>query len=137
MKRALLLLFAVSACASVGKRETASLVAAVERFETVAPSAKPGAADVVRSSPSSDAEVGDAKRACVEGVDATMEALALKSEVEKRLAELEHDAALPTDPQMQELPSKLDKSETLLKQGRGRMKECDTKVTALRVKYDL
>jgi len=137
MKRALFLCLALSACASVGKRETASLVAAVERFETVDPSAKRGAADSVRASPSSDAEVSDAKRVCVEAVDATIEALALKAEVETRLGELERDAAAPTDPAMQELPAKLDKSEALLRQGRDAMKACDAKVAALRMKYDL
>ena len=140
MKRAPLLLVVMTslvACASVGKREAASLVAAVERFESVEPSAKTGAADIVRSAPSSDAEVSDAKASCVDGVDHTLQALALKAEVETKLAELERDAAPAADPAMQALPAKLDQSEALLKQGRVAMKQCDSKVTALRMKYDL
>jgi hypothetical protein len=132
-----LVLSALAACASAGKRETALLGAAVERFETVDPSAKTGAADVVRSAPSSDAEVRDAKASCVEGVDDTLQALALKAEVENKLSEVERDAAPATDPAMQALPAKLDQSEALLKQGRDALKKCDTKVTALRMKYDL
>jgi hypothetical protein len=130
-------LTALAACASTGKREAASLVAAVERFESVDPSAKTGAADVLRGAPSSDPEVSDAKASCLDGVDHTLRALALKAEVEAKLAELEHDAAPASDPAMQALPAKLDQSEALLKEGRSKMKECDSKVTALRMKYDL
>jgi hypothetical protein len=139
MTRALVLvaLSMLAACASVGKRETASLVAAVERFESVDPTAKTGAGDVVRSAPSSDPEVNDAKASCVDGVDHTLRALALKAEVEQKVAELERDAAPAADPVMQALPAKLDESEALLKQGRAAMKVCDAKVTALRMKYDL
>lgn len=122
-------------CSNEAKRETASLSAAVERWQRAdGPQKAPAAADV-RAVVCSDAAVVDAKAACVGAIDATAKALDLKHDVEVGLDDLEQKRLAPDDPRARELPKKLDDAERLLIEGRAGMSACDAKLLALRMKH--
>jgi hypothetical protein len=125
---------ALAACTSATKREAAALADAVDRFRIAEDAQKPGAAAMIRAAACTDAAVCDVKTACVSAGDKTARALELKSEVEARLADLESKKLAPDDPAARALPLKLDESERLLREGRAAMHDCETKLSALRLK---
>jgi hypothetical protein len=126
-----------AACSAGAAREAGTLVAAVDRYRRLEGSAKEAQAKAVADAACSDAQVCDAKQACVAAIDSTMRALALKDEVTARLADLQSNRLAPTAPEAQALPDKLDEAERLLRAGRDRMAECEKKLTDLRAKYRL
>ena len=128
-------LFTFTACAPAAKRETASLAAAVERYQLSDVSSKSAAAADIRAALCDDPDVARAKGACVSAVDTTAKAMDLKREVETGLDDLEKKRVTADELRQRDLPKKLDDAERLLNDGRGAMKSCVDQVMALRLKY--
>ena len=123
---------ALPACTGSAKREAAALTEAVDRFSRSSSTAQ---AQAVDSLPCTDERVCEAKRVCMEALDPTARALALKDEVSQRLGDLEAARLAPDSAVAQELPGKLDEASRLLTEGHAKMRECDVKLTNLKVTY--
>jgi hypothetical protein len=121
------------ACAGGAKREASSLAAAVERYRRAESSAKGVQAQTVAGLACSDSRVCEAKRACVAAIDPTARALALKDEVARRVADIQDKRLSPDSPEARSLPGKLDEAETLLREGRAHMPECERKLADLAI----
>jgi Sec-independent protein translocase protein TatA len=126
----------VVGCGSA-KQEAASLVEAISRFRKAENGDKPQREQDIARVVCSDAEVCETKRLCEAATRPTAEALLLKAEVERGLADLEHGVLARTDDAAAALPQKLDDAERLLAEGHAAMPACDKKVLALRARYDL
>ena len=123
-------------CSGPGKREAAALTEAVDRFRAAnTDAARSAQAQALATFACSDAKVCDVKRTCVEAVEPTAMALALKNQVTVKLADLEAARLAPDSAEAQELPVKLDEATRLLREGHTKMDECDTKLTELRVTF--
>ena len=132
--RVVLLALGVSFGASCGggaKREASSLAAAVDRYRRADQTAKSVQAQGVASVACSDSRVCDAKRACVAAIDPTARAIALKDEVARRVVDIQEGRLSPDSPDARTLPGELDEAETLLREGRARMPECEKKLADL------
>ena len=114
------------------KHEAAALTDAVDRFSKVSSEAQ---AKVVDDLPCTDARVCEAKRVCMEALDPTARALALKDEVAAKLADIEAARLAPDAAVAEELPGKLDEATRLLHEGHSKMHECDAKLTDLKMTY--
>jgi hypothetical protein len=125
---------ALSACTGSAKREAAALTEAVDRFSRVSSAAQVQAVDAVACT---DERVCEAKRVCMEALDPTARALTLKDEVGRKLADLEAARLAPDSAVAAELPGKLDEASRLLREGHAKMKDCDAKLTDLRITYGL
>lgn len=121
------------ACSGSVKRETASLVAAVDRFERAEDTSKVAQVQAVAAVACSAAQVCDAKRACLSAIEPTAQALALKEEVAARIEDLQKKRLSQDSPEAQALPDKLDLASKLLKEGRAKMPACEKKLADLRV----
>jgi hypothetical protein len=129
-------LFVLFSCAEgTARREARSLVDTVERFRRAENDQKPAMAAVVSGVACTDAEVCAAKKACVEAIDPTARALALKDEVARALDDLAAKKLDPRDTRAQALPQKLDDAERLLNEGRAKMPACEQKIAELKVKH--
>ena len=125
-----------SGCAT-GKKESASLVAAVDRYRRAAMPAKGPLADAIAEAPCTDEEVCTAKLACVASAGPTVKGEALKTEVERALADLRAGKLTQEQAGQQGLPQKLEEASSLLAEGEGKLGRCDALTTALRLKYGL
>jgi hypothetical protein len=121
-----------AACSGSVKRETASLVAAMDLYERADGAAKQAQAQAVAGVACSVAQVCDAKRACLAAIGPTAQAFALKDEVSARVEDLQAKRLPPDSPEAQALPGKLDLATKLLNEGRARMPECEKKLADLR-----
>jgi hypothetical protein len=124
---------ALLACSGSIKRETASLVAAVDRYERADDASKGAQVQAIAAVACSSAQVCDAKRACLAAVAPTVRALALKEEVSARIEDLQSKRLAPDSPEAQALPGKLDLAAGLLKEGRAKMPACEKKLSDLRL----
>lgn len=125
----------VAACAGPAKREAGSLLVAVDRFQRADIASKAALAQAVEAVPCSDQGVCDAKRACLEAIEPTTQALALKDEVSARVDDLQAKRLAPDAPEAQSLPGKLDLATRLLGEGRSKMPSCEKKLADLRIAY--
>ena len=114
-----------AACHGGAKREATGLAAAIDRYRRADDASKPAQAQTVAGVPCSDPKVCDAKRACLAAIDPTSRALALKDEVARRVVDIQDKRLSPASPEAQALPGKLDQAETLLREGRTKMPECE------------
>jgi hypothetical protein len=121
------------ACSGSAKRETASLLAAMELYERADDASKGAQAQAVAGVACTATQVCDAKRACVAAITPTAQALALKDEVSARIDDLQTRRLAPDSPEAQALPAKLDLATKLLNEGRARMPECERKLAELRI----
>jgi len=126
---------ACCACANAGKREAASLVDAVDHFRRADDATKATLAPSVDGVGCSAADVCEAKRACAAAIDPTARALALKSEVELRYADIERGTLDAHSPEASALAVKLDEATRLLQEGRARMPDCERLLTDLKARY--
>jgi hypothetical protein len=126
----------LGACAS-GKKESASLVAAVDRYRRAEIGAKGPLADAIADAPCTDEAVCAAKLACVASAGPTVKGAALKAEVERALADLRSGKLTQDAAAQMGLPQKLDTASSLLSEGEGKLGRCDALITALRLKYAL
>jgi hypothetical protein len=126
----------LSGCAS-GKKESASLVAAVDRYRRAPMAAKAPLADAIADAPCTDEEVCTAKLACVASAGPTVKGEALKGEVEHALGDLRAGKLTQEQAAQQGLPQKLEEASSLLADGEGKLGRCDALITALRLKYGL
>ena len=131
-----LVLPAAPAC-SPGKREAASLVAAVDRYRRAEMNAKGPLADLIEVAPCTDTEVCAAKAACVASARPTAKGSALKAEVESSLADLHAGKLTQAQASSRDLGAKLDEASRLLDEGHAKLSACDAEITALRLKYGL
>jgi len=122
-------------CGNSAKREATSLAEAVDRFRQASGASSQAQAAAVAAVPCSDDRVCEAKRACLEAIGPTGQALALKDEVSSKLADIEAARLSPNAPEAQALPGKLDDASRLLQEGHAKMGACETKLTDLRVTY--
>jgi hypothetical protein len=126
----------VTSCAS-GKREAASLVAAVDRYRKAEMGAKGPLADAIAAVACSTPEVCAAKEACVASARPTVEGIALKAEVEAALADLHAGKLTQEEAASRGLAQKLDRATQLLDDGHAKLPACDAKITAMRLEYGL
>lgn len=132
----LVLALAAPGCSS-GKREAASLVAAVDRYRRAEMAAKSPLADALTEVPCTDDEVCAAKLACVASAGPTVKGASLKAEVEKALADLRSGKLTQEQASQEGLPQKLEQASSLLSEGEGKLGRCEALITALRLKYGL
>jgi hypothetical protein len=125
------------ACTGGAKHEASALSDAVDRFRRATGAASTPAATEVAAVECTDAQVCEAKAACVAAIDPTARALALKDEVGARLADIEAARVTPDSPEAQALPGKLDDASRLLREGHEKMELCERRLTDLRIAYRL
>jgi hypothetical protein len=123
-------------CAS-GKRESASLVAAVDRYRTAEMGAKGPLAGAIEAVPCSVPEVCAAKEACVASARPTADGAALKAQVEAALDALHAGRITQEEAASRGLAKKLDEASRLLDEGHAKLSVCDARITALRLEYGL
>jgi hypothetical protein len=124
---------AVACSGSSARRESASLLAAMDLYERADDASKGVQAQAFAGVACSAAQVCDAKRACLAAITPTARALALKDEVSARIEDLQAKRLSPDAPEAQGLPDKLDLATKLLNEGRAKMPECEKKLADLRV----
>jgi hypothetical protein len=129
-------LVAATSCAP-GKRESASLVEAVDRYRRAEMASKGPLADALDAVPCSVSEVCAAKAACVAASRPTAEGVALKAEVEWSLAALHAGKITQEEAASRNLPAKLGRAGQLLDEGYAKLPVCDARITALRLQYGL
>ncbi len=134
---ALSLLLALSTGCAPGKREAASLVAAVDRYRKAEMAVKGPLATAIDSVECSAAEVCAAKAACSASADPTAKGAALKAQVESSLADLHAGRITQEEAASRGLEAKLDLAAKLLDEGHAKLSACDAQITALRLKYGL
>jgi hypothetical protein len=115
------------------KREATSLLAAIERYQQADNATKATQVPAVAAVSCSDAQVCEAKRACLAAIQPTAQALTLKDYVSARIDDLQARRLSPDSLEAQALPGKLDSATQLLKEGRARMPECERKLADLRI----
>jgi hypothetical protein len=128
-------LAAIACQGNAGRRESASLAEAVDRYRNAEEGAKSERAQGVLALACSDATVCDVKRICMAAIEPTTKALALKNEVAQRLNELDQKKLSPDSPELAALPDKLEEATRLLQEGRTKMLECDKRLAELRVQF--
>jgi len=140
-RTAVLILAGLSPIAAAGcsqaKRESASLVAAVDRYRRADMGAKGPLADAIAAVPCAAEEVCAAKLACVASAEPTAKGAALKAEVERALGDLHAGRKTQEEAAAQGLPQKLDLASRLLSEGEAKLSRCDALITALRLEYGL
>jgi hypothetical protein len=129
------LVLAAAGCAAPARREAGSLLAAVDRYQRADNASKAALVQAVAAVACSDQGVCDAKRACLDAIEPTAQALALKDEVSARVDDLQAKRLAPDAPEAQALPGKLDLATKLLGEGRSKMPACEKKLADLRVAY--
>jgi hypothetical protein len=132
---ALLVVLAGAACTATGRRETAALEDAVDRFRHSQSQSRAELAQVVAGVPCTEASVCDAKTACLAGIEPTTRALLLKDEVASRIGDLEKKRLAVDSPEAQALPGKLEEATRLLEIGRTKMTDCERRLIDLRLRY--
>ena len=120
-------------CSTSARHETIALVAAMDRYQRADNAAKGELAQAVAALSCSDAQVCDAKRACLAAIEPTARALALKDEVSARIDDLQAKRLAPDSLEAQTLPGKLDLASRLLNEGRARMPLCERLLADLRI----
>jgi hypothetical protein len=133
---ALAVALVLAACGSQ-RREVASLVEAVDRYRRAEMDAKAPLASALAAVPCTEAEVCDAKTACVAAATPTVQGVALKAQVEASLAQLHAGKLTQDQAAALELPKKLDEASRLLEDGHAKLPTCHAKITALRLKFAL
>jgi hypothetical protein len=124
----------LGACGGSAKREASSLSEAVDRYRHATPSTSAALGMSVGAIACTDAQVCDAKRACVAAIDATERAVVLKEDVSARLTDMEGARLAPDSAEAQALPGKLDEATRLLREGHTNMDDCDRRLTDLQVR---
>jgi ABC-type molybdate transport system ATPase subunit len=127
----------LAACSNQAKREAAILMAAVDGFRRADGASKAALAAKVARVACTDEKVCAAKRACVEAIDPTARALALKEEVATSVSDIERKRVAPESPEARALPAKLDEAERLLNEGRLKMSACDRGLAELQLQHGI
>jgi hypothetical protein len=122
---------------SPAKRESASLIAAVDRFHKAQNTEEPAAADFLATVPCTDHDVCEAKDACVKATGATAQALRLMAEAQAGVADLKAGKLSPDDPAAKALSGKLTQATQLLADGHAGMPDCDARLTKLKAAYGI
>jgi hypothetical protein len=123
------------ACTGSAKREAATLVAEFDRYRRADNASKAAEAQRIANVSCSDAQVCGAKHACLAAIDPTVRALAIKDEVARRLADIEHKRISPESSDAQALPGKLDEAERLLNEARAKMPDCEKDLAELQLEH--
>lgn len=131
----ILLASAAAACAGTDSRETASLIDDVDRYRHADSASKAAQTRAVAAAACSSTAVCEAKRVCIEAMDPTTRALAIKDEVTARLADIEQKRLDASSAEARALPGKLDEAARLLDAGRAKMTECERRLADLRAQY--
>jgi hypothetical protein len=126
-------LVGLAGCSGSAKRESASLLAAMDLYERADNASKGVQAQAFAGVACSAPQVCDAKRACLAAITPTARALALKDEVSARIDDLQAKRLSPDAPEAQGLPAKLDLATKLLNEGREKMPDCEKKLADLRI----
>jgi len=121
-----------SACQTEKQAQTASLLAAVERFQRGENRDRPALAAEVARVPCSDSAVAPACAACVKATGAMGGSIALKVEVEKALDRLEAGTLPRAEAEGMHLDQKLTEAMRLAEEARAAMPDCETRLNALR-----
>jgi predicted outer membrane protein len=131
-----MLVLGASACGS-GKREAASLVAAVDRYRRAPMESKAAPAALLEQVACSDSEVCAAKTACLQSAQPTVRGIRLKDEVNDTLDQLNQGRITREQAAELDLSRKLDDASRAIEDGRKNLAKCDAKVISLRIKYAL
>jgi hypothetical protein len=117
--------------------EARTLVTAVDAYRGAENPDKANASKAVHDAACTARDVCEAKTACIAAIDPMVQALALSSEAQKGLDDLEAKRLAPDDPRARALPQKAEDAETLIAKSHDAMPACEEKIVALRVKYDV
>jgi hypothetical protein len=120
-------------CTPSAKREAASLLVAMDRYQREGNASKVADAQAVAAVACTDAQVCETKRVCLDAIEPTARALSLKDEVSARVEDLQAKRLAPDSPEAQALPGKLDLATKLLNEGRSKMPLCERKLADLRI----
>jgi hypothetical protein len=126
-----ILLATLGGCDDPAKRESASLLAAVEQYRRADNGARVERAQAVVAAACTVADVCFAKQACLAAISPTVRALTLKDAVAQRLADIEAQRESPDASTTADLPAKLDEAERLLNEGHAQMAGCETALADL------
>jgi len=131
-----LVLVALAACDTAGRKEAADLDRAVAAYREAENPRKPELATRIAAVPCEKKDVCDARAACVATAKPTGEGLAKKHEVEAFMAN-DFPKLSPGDPKALEMLIALDAAEKLLIQGRDALPACDEAMRQVRKTYAL
>ena len=129
------LLSAAPACADPAKAEAASLLAAVDRFRRAEYPGKASMLPPLREVACTDRDVCATKDACIAHAEPLVAAIAMKSEVQRKMDDPE--AGILDPDTRAALIAKLDDASKLLDKGRAAQAACDQKTIELRMRYRL
>ena len=129
------LLVALAACTATGRRETAALEDAVDRYRQAQSPSRAELGQAVARVPCTEAAVCEARRTCLAGIEPTTRALLLKDEVASRIGDLERKQLAADAPEAQALPGKLEEATRLLEIGRKNMADCEKRLIDLHLRY--
>jgi hypothetical protein len=123
------------ACSGSGRRESSTLIEAIDRYRVASDASKPGQAQLVAAVPCSAIAVCEAKRVCFDAIDPTTRALAIKDEVAARIVDIEERRLSVTANDALSLSDKLDEADRLITKARSKMSECERRLADLRAQY--
>lgn len=132
-----LVLSPLAACESVGRRETASLAAAVERFQRAPNDGRPAAAPGVAAVACTDPAVAQACVVCIEATKVTARALSAKARVEEALEALRRGTLTPEEAKSRHLDEELAAAMKDLQAGQAKMPLCEERLAALKREHGL
>jgi hypothetical protein len=112
--------------------ETTLLVAAVDRVRAAPNENKAATVPTLEAVPCTVDAVCATKRLCVEFAKRTVDGIALKTEVEKSLADVKAGKLAPDSEAAQSLYGKLDESAKALKEGEAALLKCDQELQRLK-----
>lgn len=125
----------LSACDTGPKRDAQTVVAAITRFRMADNAMMPAMLEALKATPCAGDDACKTRDDCVATGEASVKALRLKAEVEQAISQIEKGTLAKDSTEAQELPSKLDVAEMLLKQGFDGLAKCDEQVQALKRKH--
>ncbi len=128
---------ALAACTSESKRQSASLLGAVDRYRRASNEEKPARVADIESVSVTEPEVVAAKAACISAVTSSAAGLTKKRAVEIAVRRLERKELAPESAEAQALPLELDVASKLLDEGHAAMGRCEEQTDVLRKKYEL
>jgi hypothetical protein len=119
------------------KQEAGAVIHAVEQFRAAPDENKMVRVAELTGVTCSTPEICDVKIECLKWAEPTAKALAIKVQAQKTLAQIQNGQEQPNDPNVKDLPDKLDEASRLLDEGHAELQPCEEKVTGLRIKYRL
>lgn len=108
------------------------LIAAVGRVRSAPEASKAESVGVLKAVPCDEPSICEVKTECVAFAEKTVAGLALKTQVERTLADVKAGKVAAGDPAAQALSGKLDDASRLLREGEASLVKCDERLVHLK-----